>query len=66
MHHLWAQGRVVGVTPRRSWLGAGLDGLAEVDVGRSAAALDLLLLVVVVVLLLMGLAGPGGLAGDQD
>lgn len=51
----------MGVTPHWSWLGAGLDGVREVNVGQSAEALDLL-----VVLLLMGLAGPGGLAGDQD
>lgn len=52
------------MTPRWSWFGAGLDGLGEVNVGWSAAALDLL-----VALLLMGLAGPGwvaGLEGEQD
>ena len=58
LHHLCGQDGVVRVTPRRSGLGAGLDGLGEVDKCRSDAALDLL-----VVLLLMGMTGPGGVAG---
>ena len=44
------------MTPHWSRLGAGLDGLGEVDEGRSAAALGLL----------MGLVGPGWVAGEED
>ena len=46
------------MAPRRSWLGAQLDGLGEVNVARSAAALDLMVVLLQVVL--VGLAGEQG------
>lgn len=52
MHHLWAQGGGVETVPRWSRLWAELDGSGEVNVGRCAAALDLL-----TVLVLTGQAG---------
>ena len=47
----------MGVSSHRLRPEAGLDGLGEVDVGRSAAALELLVLLL--------LRRPAGVAGEQ-